>query len=403
MRNSICLALFVLVFSGLSLLSGCKPDSSKDVGYFCRYNFPWGIPEGKIQPECKHFSGSDWNETAAREACEVPFGSVVLPTQFSKTDPCDTVSPLAFCTNDDLNDLTVITYYYQLEPPPVGNETGTNLAAMEGGCEQWEGVFVTTADYNATPSSQLFPEAQVACNSTATVDVIPNNIDDETLAQYRENNGSILFIPKSVTPKAGLIIYPGGRIDSRAYAPAAQLIADSGTLVAILPVPGYIAISGGTQEKSTYIIDYVANDLNITIDKWFIAGHSLGAQATTQYAYNQTRPIAGIIILGSYLSSETDFSLRSDLGLLVMIGSLEKSGTPGTVDNDSYLASKVYAPNNLPDNNTTYPIIEGGVHFGFCYQENPPQYDNGTISVSEQHTIYTNIINNFIDTTISTK
>ena len=112
--------------------------------------------------------------------------------------------------------------------------------------------------------------------------------------------------------------------------------------------------------------------MNISIGNWFIAGHSLGGQAAANYIYDHPS-MDGLILMGAYLSSLYDFSSRTDMGLLVMVGSLEASGTPGTDDYGGYLLGKEYAPDNLPDNNVTYPIIEGGIHFGFCYQENPPQ------------------------------
>ena len=47
----------------------------------------------------------------------------------------------------------------------------------------------------------------------------------------------LIFRPKGSQPRTGLVLYPGGRVDPRAYAPGAHALARRGYLVVIVPMP----------------------------------------------------------------------------------------------------------------------------------------------------------------------
>jgi len=98
-------------------------------------------------------------------------------------------------------------------------------------------------------------------------------------------------------------------------------------------------------------------------------------------------PLRGLIILGSYVPSEYDMSGRSDLAGLVAVGSEEESGKEGTESYRNFIEGKSYAP---PE--TAFLIIDGGYHFGFCYQESVERDENPTITLEQQHEIYTDAI-----------
>ena len=67
------------------------------------------------------------------------------------------------------------------------------------------------------------PEALAALQSSTSVQV--------------ETEPWLVFRPVDHDPAVGLILYPGGRVDARAYAPAARAVAEEGYLVAIVPMP----------------------------------------------------------------------------------------------------------------------------------------------------------------------
>lgn len=52
----------------------------------------------------------------------------------------------------------------------------------------------------------------------------------------------LVFEPLTVSPSLGVILYPGGRVDPRSYAPLARQIAAEGYLVVIPPMPLNLAV-----------------------------------------------------------------------------------------------------------------------------------------------------------------
>src|SRR4030067_2834600 len=80
----------------------------------------------------------------------------------------------------------------------------------------------------AMNSPQPMPEAQKAIISDESVEV--------------QSEPWLVFQPTRGTPTTGLILYPGGRVDPRAYAPTARKIAESGYLVIVVPMPFNLAV-----------------------------------------------------------------------------------------------------------------------------------------------------------------
>ena len=56
------------------------------------------------------------------------------------------------------------------------------------------------------------------------------------------NDPWLVFTPTSKNLKTGLVIYPGGRVDPRAYAPLAREIALAGYQAVIVPMPLNLAV-----------------------------------------------------------------------------------------------------------------------------------------------------------------
>ena len=122
------------------------------------------------------------------------------------------------------------------------------------------------------------PEALFALESGSDVTV--------TVEDY------ITFAPTSVKPATGLIFYPGGRVDYRAYAAPLRQIAEQGYLVILMPVRLNLAF-----------FDVDAADHAISafpgIEHWAVGGHSLGGVAAALYAQGHGN-IDGVIFWASY-------------------------------------------------------------------------------------------------------
>lgn len=145
--------------------------------------------------------------------------------------------------------------------------------------------------------------------------------------------------------QVGIIIYPGAKVDPKAYVPLAEELADRGYYCAIAKMPFNLAFFG---------IDSASTIMNSTsgIGSWWIAGHSLGGAMAAQYVSDHIDVVEGLFLLAAY--SATDLS-DSGVTVDILYGS-----------NDGVLNREALNSNaaNLPADSATY-VIEGGNHAGF--------------------------------------
>ncbi len=176
----------------------------------------------------------------------------------------------------------------------------------------------------------------------------------------------LVFQPIESTPTTGLIIYPGGRVDPRAYAPQAHAIAENDYLVVIVPMPLNLAVFGSRRAAS--VIEAYPE-----IEKWVIGGHSLGGSMAASYAYNHTDQIDGLVLWASYPASSNDLS-QTKIRTTSIFASLDGLSTP----------PKIAASHNLLPQDTTWVQIQGGNHAQFGWYGDQPGDNSATISREEQ-------------------
>lgn len=184
------------------------------------------------------------------------------------------------------------------------------------------------------------------------------SISDEIL-----DDNTIIFAPEDAT--AGLIFYPGGKVEYSAYAPLMQECAEQGIFCALVDMPFNLAVfdidaADGIQEQYPQITS------------WYIGGHSLGGAMAASYLDNNLGDYDGLILLGAY--STTDLS-DTDLQVLSVYGSEDH-----VLDREKY--NKYIS--NLPDDFTEV-VIDGGCHAYFgMYGE---QKGDGTPSITNEEQI----------------
>jgi len=193
------------------------------------------------------------------------------------------------------------------------------------------GGFVAWANTPAKPSA----EAYAAMKSNDDVKV---SLDAA---------GRLLFDPIGVQNGVGFILYPGGRVDPRAYAPLARSIAARGSVVIVAPMLFNLAIL--SPERAQDIIDTYQG-----IRVWVIGGHSLGGSMAARFARLHTREIQGLVLWASYPASSDDLS-GSAFPVLSVNASRDGLATPAKI-----AAARVLLPPT-----TTYRPIEGGNHAQF--------------------------------------
>ena len=147
-------------------------------------------------------------------------------------------------------------------------------------------VLVGFVVWAETPSTPM-PEAYDALHSDSEVTV--------------STNKWLVFEPVNSSKNIGFIIYPGGRVDYRSYAPPAHLIAAEGYLTIIAPMPLNLAVFG-VNTASDIINSYPQ------ISSWAIGGHSLGGTIAAQFAYENPSKIEGLVLWAAYPSSGNDLS-----------------------------------------------------------------------------------------------
>lgn len=199
---------------------------------------------------------------------------------------------------------------------------------------------------------QPMPEALIALQSDPQVTV--------------QQSSWIVFQPAATTPTTGLIIYPGGRVDERAYAPAAHALAAQGYLVVLVPMPLNFAIFA-PDRASQVIAAFPA------IQHWAIGGHSLGGAMAAQFAYEHSDQIDGLVLWASYPPGVGSLADRP----------LAVASIFGTRDGVATLEDIEEARPLLPPD-TTWVAIEGGNHAQFGWY-GPQSGDlQATISRAEQ-------------------
>ncbi|MFZ0533063.1 MAG: alpha/beta fold hydrolase [Anaerolineales bacterium] len=176
----------------------------------------------------------------------------------------------------------------------------------------------------------------------------------------------LVFQSSQNKPTTGLILYPGGRVDPRAYAPQAHIIASQGYLVIIVPRPLNLAVLGA--ERASSVIN-----TNPNIQNWVIGGHSLGGSMAALYADKHRDQIKGLVLWASYPASSNNLA-DSTIKVASIYATLDGLATQEKID-----ASRKLLPAD-----TTWVQIEGGNHAQFGWYGLQSGDNPATISREEQ-------------------
>lgn len=151
-----------------------------------------------------------------------------------------------------------------------------------------------------------------------------------------------------------LLLYPGARVDPRAYAVLARGVAEQGHAVTVLKCPYDIAFTCGLVAESQ------------PRDGVAVGGHSLGGVAASGVAAGDA-DVPALVLWASY--PVDDLSGRTDLAVASISGSQDGLSTPADIE-----ASRADLP---PD--TVFTVVEGANHAMFGdYGEQP---GDGTATV----------------------
>jgi pimeloyl-ACP methyl ester carboxylesterase len=176
----------------------------------------------------------------------------------------------------------------------------------------------------------------------------------------------LVFHPDDTEPATGLIFYPGGRVDARAYAPAARAIAAEGYLVVSVPMPLNLAFFNANAAA-----DVIAAYPDIK--RWAVGGHSLGGAMAAGFSHDHPEAIRGLVLWASYPAEGSDLSER-DLAVVSIYGTLDGLAT----------VDKIEASRSLLPSATRLVAIEGGNHAQFGWYGAQSGDNLATISREKQ-------------------
>lgn len=203
----------------------------------------------------------------------------------------------------------------------------------------------------ASSTNPLMPEAVAALEGNDAVAV--------------DDAGYLSFSPVDAQPTAGLILYPGGRVQAGAYAPLALSVAENGYYAAIVYAPLNLAFFN-VNAAQTII------DAHPEIETWVVGGHSLGGVAASLFA-ESNEAVDGLVMMASY-PADDNLTSRTDLSVVSIYGTED-----GLASEDSIQQSAT----SLPDT-TDFVLIEGGNHAQFGYYGEQGGDNPATISRADQ-------------------
>ncbi len=189
-----------------------------------------------------------------------------------------------------------------------------------------------------------------------------------------QSDGTVIYTPEK--PEAGLIFYPGGKVEYTAYIPLMQACASKGILCALVEMPFNLAVldinaADGIREQYP------------EITRWYIGGHSLGGSMAGSYLAENSESFNGLVLLGAY--STADLS-NLDIEVLSVLGSEDN-----VMNREKYDESLVNLPEKFEEH-----IIDGGCHAYFGMYGEQEGDGTPTISNEEQIEKTSQIIKDFI-------
>jgi hypothetical protein len=182
----------------------------------------------------------------------------------------------------------------------------------------------------------------------------------------------LTFKPTTTNYTAGLIIYPGGRVDYRSYAPLAHAIANEGYLTVIVPMPLNLAVFGSNAAN-----DVIASHTEIT--SWAIGGHSLGGTMAAQFDYQNPSKIEGLVLWAAYPASGNNLS-KYNLLVTTVHGSNDGLVSTSQIQNSLEMLPRT----------TVYVEIAGGNHAQFGYYGDQSGDNQATITREAQQSLTLN-------------
>jgi poly(3-hydroxybutyrate) depolymerase len=189
-----------------------------------------------------------------------------------------------------------------------------------------------------------------------------------------------LFAPVARGTTAAMVFIPGASVEPTAYAPLARDVARSGykTYVLKLPPPSgpldAHKASGVAKAKAVISADR-------SVQRWLVAGHSLGGAIAAQFVRENPDLVAGYVLIGTTHPTVVDLS-SFDLDATKVVATEDPIASEAKSRNNAQLLPKT----------TRWVRVEGGNHSQFAWYERQQGDGAATISRDRQQEITTGAI-----------
>lgn len=145
----------------------------------------------------------------------------------------------------------------------------------------------------------------------------------------------------------GIVFYPGGKVEEKAYAPMLLELAEEGYEVYLVKMPAKLAIFGMNAaedifEKAPYI------------ENWTMMGHSLGGAMAASFSASHDEEVEALVLLAAYSTEDLN-------GLEMDVYSFY-----GTEDKVLNMEKYESYHDNLPED-LVEEVIDGGNHANYAH------------------------------------
>jgi pimeloyl-ACP methyl ester carboxylesterase len=196
-------------------------------------------------------------------------------------------------------------------------------------------------------------------------------LNSDSVVKVTSVKSGYVFVPVGEAQPIGLVVYPGGKVDEKAYAPLCRSLAEAGYPVALVRMPFHLAVFGiGLGADGIRDLESAMMASGKPIPTRFVAaGHSLGGVMAARFALMDVGQVVGVALWAAY--SDQDLKPAA-LPATVIYGSEDK-----VLD----LEAVAKAAGNLPAGTVT-TVLDGGNHAGFG--DYGAQSGDGTATITKE-------------------
>lgn len=134
--------------------------------------------------------------------------------------------------------------------------------------------------------------------------------------EYRDD-WTIVYPDESQDAALGLIFYPGGKVEAKAYLPLLIQLADEGLICVMPTMPFNLAVFHSNAADEIY------HELP-EIERWILSGHSLGGAMASNYVEKSSDQVEALILMGAYPINDADLPTYAIYGSYDIMLDLEK-------------------------------------------------------------------------------